>query len=138
MKAISFRILHRFRSPGYLALTMYPGAFHLARRALALAGLLATLSGAVAPVCAGMTMKQVAGEHCGDSKDQHAPSPGMPNGPSHDHHGASVCTMAACVAIPMIPVAAVVHQIPAFSSVLSTEVALASVASQHTTPPPRS
>lgn len=117
---------------------MWNRSLALTRRALALAGLLATLSGAVAPVCAGMSMKPVAAEHCADSKGRDAPTPNAPDGSQSHHHAPIVCTMSVCVAIPMAPSAAALVNVVYFSSVLPVEVALASAIPQHTTPPPRS
>ena len=117
---------------------MWNRSLALTRRALALAGLLATLSGAVAPVCVGMSMKPVAAEHCGDSKGREAPTPSVPDGSQSHHHAPIVCSMSICVAIPMAPATTVFGSVPLFSSILPVEVALASAIPQHTTPPPRS
>lgn len=117
---------------------MYFRPLRLVRRALALTGLLATLSGVVAPVCAEVPMKQVSGEHCGDPRGQDAPMPGMPDGPSGHHHLPAVCTMGTCVATPLAPAVPAVTHLPAVSAVPALAFALATEVPEHPTPPPRS
>ena len=109
----------------------------IARRAFALIALLATLSGALAPVCAESAAVQPTAGHCGTSSDHGMPDRGAPTGSTTHHHAPIVCATGMCLAAQVAATPAVAPARPVVLSPSSVEPVLVSAAPQHTTPPPR-
>ena len=114
------------------------GILHLVRRTLALVALLATLAGVAAPVCATPMEEQAPASHCGGANDHGMPEHGAPTGSPIHHHTLALCESGVCVSTQFASMTLVAVGVPITSYPLSIEVALTSVAPQHTTPPPRS
>ncbi len=110
----------------------------LGRRTLALVALLATLGGVAAPVCATPMEEQAPASHCGGAKDHRMPEQGAPAGTPTHHHTLALCATGVCVSSQFASTTVVAVGIPIVAHPQSIEVALTSIAPQHTTPPPRS
>ena len=108
------------------------------RRTLALFALLATLGGVAAPVCAAPMEAQAPASHCRGANDHGMPEHSAPAGAPTHHHTLALCESGVCVSTQVASTAVVAVGVPLASQPLSVDVALTSVAPQHTTPPPRS
>lgn len=108
------------------------------RRTLALVALLATLGAVAAPVCATPMEAKVAPSHCAEGADHGMPAGGTPGSAPTQHHSLALCATGVCVSTQVASATVVVLGVPIASPPLFVEVALTSVAPQHTTPPPRS
>jgi len=114
------------------------GIAHLVRRTLALVALLATLGAVAVPVCAAPMEAKASPSHCAGASDHGMPEHGAPTGSPIHHHTLALCESGVCVSTQFASMTLVAVGVPITSYPLSIEVALTSVAPQHTTPPPRS
>lgn len=110
----------------------------LGRRTLALVALLATLGGVVAPVCATPMEEKAPASHCATTDGQGMPQHGTPAGAPTHHHTVALCGSGVCLSSQISSTTILAVGVPIVAHPLSIEVALTSVAPQHTTPPPRS